>query len=146
MRRFTALAAAFLATCMLAAPLFADHHLSGYRADFLNDFDRASKKLADLAEAMPEDIFTWRLTDEVRSVSEIFMHVASTNYYLARDLGVPLPEGLSEDLEKDVTAKADVIATLNASLDHVRQAVEKNEDLDREIELSASNARCAACS
>ncbi len=125
-----------IAACLLTLPLAAEEaKTGGYRADFLNDFDRASEKLANLADAMPKDAFTWRLTDEVRTVSEIYMHVASANFYFARDLGVPLPGDLPEELEKNVTTKAEVILLLKESLDHVHQAVEKNADLDREIEL-----------
>ncbi len=125
-----------IAACCLALPVAAeDAALSGYRADFLTDFDRASEKLADLAGAMPKDAFTWRLTDEVRTVSEIYMHVASANFYFARDLGVPLPADLPEEMEKNVTTRAEVILLLKESVDHVHQAVEKNADLGREIEL-----------
>ncbi len=125
-----------VAACLATLPLAAEEAaLSGYRADFLNDFDRASEKLADLAEAMPKDAFGWRLTDEVRTVSEIYMHVASANFYFARDLGVPLPGDLPEELEREVTAKAEVIGLFKESLDHVHQALQKNADLDREIEL-----------
>lgn len=122
---------------IMAAPSYADdHEVTGYLAEFLNDFNRASDKLMKLAEAMPEDAYGWRPTQEVRSFSESYMHVAGSNFYFARDLGVPLPEDLPEDLEKTVTAKAEVMAMLEKSVDHVRQAVAKSADgLDREIEL-----------
>ncbi len=124
-----------VAVCFSTVPLFAEEAMSGFRADFLNDFDRASEKLMDLAKAMPRDAFSWRLTDEVRSVSEIYMHVASANFHFARDLGVPLPADLPEEMEEKVTKSAEVRLLFAESLDHVRQAVEKNADLEREIEL-----------
>ncbi len=130
------LTAFVIAACFVTLPLLAEEaEPGGFPADFLNDFDRASEKLEKLADAMPKDAFGWRLTDEVRSVSEIYMHVASVNFYLARDLGVPLPADLPEEMEKNVTTKAEVILLFKESLDHVHQAVEKNADLGRELEL-----------
>ncbi len=125
----------FVAVFFAAVPLAAEDPKSGYHADFLHDFDRTSEKLRDLAKAMPKEAFAWRLTDEVRSVSEIYMHVAGANFYFARDLGVELPADLPEELEQNVTTKAEVTLLFLESLDHVHQAVEKNPDLDKEIEL-----------
>ena len=135
MTRKTPTAFASLVALCLSAPLAAEEGMSGYHKDFLHDFDHTSEKLRDLAKAMPKDAFTWRLTDEVRSVSEIYMHVAGANFYFARDLGVDLPADLPEELEQNVTTKAEVILLFLESLDHVHQAVEKNADLDKEIEL-----------
>lgn len=135
MTRTTLSAFACLAALCLSAPLAAEEGMSGYHKDFLHDFDRTSEKLRDLAKAMPKDAFTWRLTDDVRSVSEIYMHVAGANFYFARDLGVDLPADLPEELEQNVTTKAEVILLFLESLDHVHQAVEKHADLDKEIEL-----------
>ncbi len=136
MLRRTLIAFVCLVTLCLSAPLAAEEEgMSGYHKDFLHDFDRASEKLRDLAKAMPKDAFTWRLTDDVRSVSEIYMHVAGANFYFARDLGIELPADLPEELEQNVTTKAEVTLLFLESLDHVHQALEKNTDLDKEIEL-----------
>ena len=119
-----------------AAPLIAEEEApAGYLGEFLNDFDRASEKLLSLAGAMPEDKFSWRPSDAVRTFSQNYMHVAGTNFYLARDLGVPLPEDLPENLEETVTAKADVVAMLERSQKQIHKAVEAAGDLDKEIEL-----------
>ncbi len=123
-----------LAACFLTAPLAAED-LKGFRADFLTDFDRTSEKLMDLAKEIPRDKFSWRPSEEVRSVSEIYMHVASANFFFARDLGIPLPGDLPEELEENVTQSAEVRLLFAESLDHVRQALHKNEDLEHEIEL-----------
>lgn len=130
---FVTLACVFT-LCLAATPLAAEGDHAGYKADFLHDFDRTSEKLRDLAKAIPKDAFTWRLTDEVRSISEIYMHVAGANFYFARDLGVELPADLPEELE-EVTTKAEVTLLFLESLDHVHQALEKNDELDKKIEL-----------
>ncbi len=136
-RNLKILTVALALTLAPAATLIAEEEaLAGYLGDFLRDFDRASEKLASLAQAMPEDKFSWRPNDAVRTFSQNYMHVASTNFYLARDLGVPLPEDLPENLEETVTAKADVIAMLERSQKQIQAAVKQaGDDLDREIEL-----------
>ena len=126
----------FLAALLAAVPALAEHHESGYVADFSKDFEGVSKKLVDLAEAIPGDKFSWRPTDEVRTVSESLIHVATANYFLAQALGVPAPEGAGPDLEKTITAKDEVIAELKKSQDHVRKAVGAGGgDLEKELEL-----------
>ncbi len=126
--------ALLLTACFMTAPLAAEE-LTGFRADFLTDFERTSEKLLDLAKEIPRDNFSWRPTDEVRTVSEIYMHVASANFFFARDLGIPLPADLPEELEENVTKSAEVRQLFAESVDHVRQALEKNADLERKIEL-----------
>ena len=58
---------------------------SGFRAEFLADLDDVQKKILDLAGAVPADKYTWRPNADVRSVSEVYMHIAGGNYFLATD-------------------------------------------------------------
>src|SRR5712692_3130231 len=64
---------------------------TGFRAEFLADWDDFSKKLVSLAEAMPAEKFTWRPNPQVRSVSEIYMHIAGGNFSFPRAVGMPPP-------------------------------------------------------
>ena len=52
------------------------------------------EKIVGLAEAIPEDKYTWRPGEGVRSVSEAFLHIASVNYRLPNMIGSPPPEGM----------------------------------------------------
>jgi len=135
--RFTLLAFALLA--LVAAPAaFADHHEKGdddnmmmgkanpARDAMLADFGRATGHLVELAEAMPEDKYSWRPADGVRSVSEVFMHTAAANFHISAALGVEPPEELPENLE-GVTDKAEVISLLKMSIGHGREAIESVE-------------------
>jgi uncharacterized damage-inducible protein DinB len=95
---------------------------------------QVKNQFADLAEAIPAAKFTWRPGDGVRSVSEVFLHVASLNFSLAPNFGAaPLPESTQKDFEKSTTDKAKIIAELNRSFDYVRAALEKrsNKDLEK---------------
>jgi hypothetical protein len=53
----------------------ADAPAAGFRADFAIQMDETSKKLVELAEAIPAEKFGWRPAEGVRSVSEVFVHV-----------------------------------------------------------------------
>ncbi len=94
----------------------------------------------DLAEATPADKFSWKPTDEVRSISEVYVHVAGGNFFFASQLGVDMPEDFSREAEKTVTAKDDVIALLKKSIDHIHQAVHAvaDADLGEEVEVFGS--------
>lgn len=119
-------------TLLLALPVSAqDHDNSAYLENYTSDFNGASKKLADLAGATPADLFGWRPADGIRSVSEVYMHVAAANFALASSLGVAMPADGPQNLEKDVMDKAQVVEVLKTSQDHVRQALEAimHEDL-----------------
>lgn len=125
MRKAPALLMAALAAA-LSAPAVAHDEAApdqaGLRADLIANLEDAEKKLVALAEAIPADKFTWRPTTEVRTVSEVFMHVAGGNYFLGRVVGVAPPEGIGRDLEKE-TDKAKVVAALKASFDHARKVI-----------------------
>lgn len=125
-----------LATLLLAAPNSVRAQsapaapASGFRADFLADWDDMAQKAVSLAEAMPAEKFSWR-PQGARSVSEIYMHIASGNFGFMRLLGAEPPAGIDpRALEKTVTEKTRVVETLKKSFEHVRQAVLKTSDTD----------------
>ncbi len=67
---------------------------AGFRADFLADWDDMAKKAVSLAEAMPPEKYTWRPGEGVYSVSEIYLHLAGTNFGLAQVVGFAPPAGI----------------------------------------------------
>lgn len=111
------------------------HDNTAFIENYTNDFDGASKKLTDLAGAMPADMYGWRPAEGIRSVSEVYMHVAGANFGLASALGVDMPTDVPENLEQDVTDKDQVIEVLKKSLEHVHKALEMvmKEDLSGEV-------------
>jgi hypothetical protein len=119
--------AALCQTTATAAPSAATS-ASGLRADVTWQLNDLEKKLVSLAEAIPQDKYGWRPGPGVRSVSEVYMHVAGGNYFLTSFLGAKMPEGFSRDMEKTVTEKPKVIEALKKSFDHARKAVEATPD------------------
>jgi len=89
------------------------------------------RELLALAEAMPAEKYSWRPGQGVRSVGEVYMHVASANYFLPTFWGVKPPAGVDpRSFEKDGGDKAKVVATLKASFEHLHQAIDNLPDAD----------------
>ena len=71
---------------------------SGFRAEFLEEIAYYEQRLARLAEAIPAEKYTWRPAEGVRSVGEVFAHVAVADYLVGRTL-TPLPPGATSHME-----------------------------------------------
>ena len=73
----------------------------------------------------------------VRSVSEVYMHMAGSNFRFPQFLGIKPPAGAPGDLEK-ITDKAKVVETLKQSFTHLRQAATNTPDADWEKTVTVS--------
>src|SRR5258705_2866492 len=101
-----------------------------------------SRQLISLAESTPEDKFTWRPGPGVRSTSEVYMHIATANFYLLSVTGPKMPDDMKEGIETSVTSKAEVIKWLKRSLDAVKQAhlAAKSDDMKRKVTVAHRDA------
>lgn len=115
---------------------------AGFRGEFLRQLADVEKKVTSLAQAMPQEKYSWRPGEGVRSVSEVFVHIAGANYLFPSFIGVKPPAGVSRDMEKTVTEKAKVAEILSQSFQHARQAVQdvSDADLDKPIKLFGRSA------
>lgn len=107
------------------------------------EWGHVSRQLIALAEATPAGKFAWRPAPGVRSMSEVYMHIALANFYLLSITGPKMPAGIgSPDTEKTVTAKADVIDWLKRSLDAVKtaHAAVKPDELQRKVKIMGRDA------
>ena len=111
-----------------------------FRADFLKEMDNLEKKLVSLAEAMPQEKYSWRPMEGVRSVSEVYMHMAASNFNFPQFLGIKPPAGAVPEMEK-ITDKAKAVELLKLSLAHVRQAATNTPDAewDKTVTYSGRN-------
>lgn len=123
-----------------AAPTTPAPPKSGFRAEFLHDLDDVQKKIVSLAEAMPTDKYNWRPAPGVRSVSEVYMHIAGGNYFLASFVGMKMPSYDTTKLEK-ITEKPRVLEELRRSFDHLRTAalIATDADLEKSIKMFGSD-------
>ena len=114
-----------------AAPAASDASPSGFRADFLKEWNALEKKFVGLAEAIPQEKYTWRPTPETRSVSETLLHVAGGNYFYLDGMGVPPPAGMDrKSYDKSTTDRAEIVERLKQSFGLVRETVLKTSDTD----------------
>jgi uncharacterized damage-inducible protein DinB len=113
----------FLLALVLGAAALHAGEYEGLWQGFDGEWGHVSRQLVALAEATPAEKFAWRPAERVRSMSEVYMHIALTNFYLLSVTGPKLPPDIkAEDMENAVTAKAEVIDWLKRSLDAVKTA------------------------
>ena len=101
-----------------------------FKQSFLYQLGETEKKLVSLAEAVPEDKFSWRPAEGVRSMGEVFMHEAGANVFFLTSLGVKPPAGFDPKGEKTATEKSKIIQAMKDSFTHVRTAVTAMSDED----------------
>lgn len=131
-RLLTALAVSTLA----AASLGAQAPASGYRAEFLSQWKSVGDKYEQLAEAMPWEKYSWRPAAGVRSVCEVYLHIAGDNYYMAREMGAKVPAGIDlKTIETCPESKDKVLATLKDGFAFYRDAVLAGADADADKTL-----------
>src|SRR5947209_11821907 len=107
-----------------AAPAPTAAASTGFRAELLRQIDENQKKITDLAAAMPAEKYTWRPAPGVRSVGEVYMHIAGTNFLFPSLWGVKPEAGVEpRGFEKQGGDKAKVKETLALSFDHLRRAI-----------------------
>ena len=97
---------------------------------FLGQLKDVESKVTGLVEAMPEEKYNWRPEEGVRSVKEVFLHIAFANYFLPSFIGVKPPAGISPAMEKAPADKAKVLETVKNSFAHIRQVVTNLPDAD----------------
>lgn len=124
----------FAATRTRSAPPPAPKALTGFRGEFHEQLADVEEKIVRLAEATPADKFGWRPAGDIRSISEVYMHIAGGNYFLSTFLGAKAPAHAG-DIEKKITRKSDVIAELKRSFDHLHAAVENADNLDQSVKM-----------
>jgi len=97
------------------------------KASFINDLDTLRGKFVGLAEAFPQDKYSWRPMDGVRSVSEVLMLAALEGYsFVPNSFGAKPADIPREEMGKlrTLTDKAQVIEHLNKGFAHAKKELE----------------------
>ena len=135
--------ALFLSLALTAVALHAQDLREGMWQGYDGEWVHVSRQLIALAEATPAQKFTWRPAEGVRSMSEVYMHIVLTNFDLLSVTGPKVPADItSDDMERTVTTKADVIAWLKRSIEAVKtaHAAVKPADLRRKVKVDNHDA------
>jgi uncharacterized damage-inducible protein DinB len=118
--------AAVAALSVAAAVARAQDAPAGFRGEFLHQFDHSMARVVALAEAVPAETYARRPVPAVMPLAQIFAHIARFNYeYPARAMGIAPPARIDRDTLERVAEKAQVVALLHRSAEHVREAVRR---------------------
>ena len=102
------------------------------------------EKFTALAAEMPGDDLTWRPMDDVRSASEVFIHVAADNWFVPALMGweAPPETEVTDDVQTFRTyqdremSREDMLEVLDASFEFFLGAMEESAgELDRVVVL-----------
>jgi uncharacterized damage-inducible protein DinB len=97
---------------------------------YVGDLSVIHDKILALANAIPADKYEWRPSDKVRTVSQVFTHMAGEWFYLCPlSVGAKPPADFSPPGEamrklEAITTKPEVIAQLIKAWDHCRSALD----------------------
>jgi uncharacterized damage-inducible protein DinB len=140
MRKFTICILAFALMSLVGASRALAQGTSAFdfKAASLADIKDTESKFVGLAKAIPQEKYTWRPGDGVRSISEVFLHIASANYGLPPMMGATPPEGFNrQGFEKSTTDKNQVVDQLTKSFAYLESSVEKTSqaDLEKKVKM-----------
>ncbi len=141
-----------LACLFLTVPLSWSVSVSAQPAvmrELIEDVATVESKVIALANAVPAETYAWRPGDGVRSVGEVFVHIAGDNYFLPALAGVAAPPETGIDGRDFATVKRfeerrltrnQIIAELTRSFAHLKRAMADTTDaaLERAPALSSS--------
>jgi uncharacterized damage-inducible protein DinB len=107
--------------------------VTGARGEFLAELSYYEQRFTRLAETMPAEKYSWRPMEGVRSVGDVYAHIAAANYRFANLLGTSIPAGVDpKAIEGMAGDKAKVVQALKDSFAHMREAVLAIKDADLE--------------
>ena len=119
----------------------ADSPKSAFIGDLLGQLDRVKGQIMALENAVPQDKATWRPAEGVRSISEVYLHIAGSNYFLVSFTGVKPPANSRID-EKSTTDKAKIADALKTSFEWTKSEVAKftDDDLEKKVDFFGQKA------
>jgi hypothetical protein len=143
------------ATLLAATALSAQEHnapskpVNRARQELLDPFLGAAHEALDLAKAVPEDKYSWRPMEGVRSFGEVFAHMAGSTLLFCSYAGMQPPPGPAHDLatiymkrgfempeifasERTLKTKAQVIAAMEQAFREARGLFERLSDTEME--------------
>src|SRR5689334_1111751 len=133
--RHTVVSSLLVALVVAAAPsaahaqdVISKDSAAALKAAFIADLDNLHTKFLGLAQAFPQDKYTWRPMEGVRSVSEVLMLAAMEGYsFIPTSFGgKPADIGPREEMAKlrTLSDKTQVIDHLNKGFAHAKKELE----------------------
>ena len=133
----------FLLFFFLANPSIAQEQV--LIEEFVGQVVFVQGRIMDLANAVPQENYSWRPAEGVRSVGEVYLHTAFANYICVTVSGgtVPKEVGFEMDFSKanawetQTTDKTVILEKVNESFTILKERISvlTEEDLNREVEV-----------
>ena len=116
---------------------------STVQSEMLADLGELREKYLRLADAMPESAYEWRPAEDVRSVSEVYMHIVAANIGIVTSVLQVPPPAMADPAWYDfqnaesITGKMTIGEALAASFDYVAEVVQNSssERLQEAVDL-----------
>ncbi len=127
-----------------AAPSSAPAPAQGaFQKDLVGVVSYTEKHILELEDAIPQNKYNWRPGSGVRSVAEVFLHIAFANYGLTKAAtGKEPPAEAGWEMnpakwDKKTTDKAEIKKILEQSFVHAKQVASAipDTDLDKKVNL-----------
>ena len=93
--------------------------------DFQAEWDRSREMIINIADAMPDDKFSFKPTPAQRSFGEQVMHIVQVDTNFLATLGGKTPK---PTINMQATSKADVMAALRQSMDWATAVIKEFND------------------
>ncbi len=122
MKKLSVLFVSVILVLLLTIPTQAQDEM---KALFEGQFNYASR-VVQLAEAMPADTYDWSPEEGVRSVGEVYTHIAQANYMMIGTFGVEAP--VNVESIGSLTDKDEIVAALKESNEFVLNSASELTD------------------
>ena len=118
---------------LLAAGALTAQSPAGLGTGYLGELEHIGRQMVQLAEAVPEEKYSWRPAPGVMSVAEVYLHVYTGSFGLLSQAGHKQPA----DMVMKPKTKAEIIAELKRSLAAVKLSYEGSspKELQRPVKL-----------
>lgn len=108
--------------------------------EFIGQMDYVQGKILQLEDAMPQDKFSWRPEEGVRSVGEVNLHMAFSNYLFIKTPGGTPPPDINMDFNKwdyQTNDKKEIAAIIKRSFDDAKKYASglTENDLNKEVDF-----------
>ena len=99
--------------------LFAQEEGASFQDEYAGMIQFNSGRVVSLAEAIPEDMYSWSPSEGVRDVSGVIAHVTSANYFFSMMIGFPAEGVNPQSFYEMEMSKEEAITSLKASYEQL---------------------------
>lgn len=119
-----------------------DPEMIGFCAEFIGQVHFVQGRLVELQKAVPEEKYSWRPAEGVRSLGEVYTHASMANYYFIKFAGYEVPKDINMDLTPDewdkmTMGKSEITKVLERSFADLLATAQKITESDLEKNVHA---------